>query len=73
MLLQIQKDRLFNTKRQAFYQNFLAVWVLADSVPGDEHEQPEAMDCAVEGLAEQTGDLSLHLAGGGAGLRIDDG
>jgi abortive infection bacteriophage resistance protein len=33
-----------------------------------EHEQPKAMDCAVEGFADEAGDLPLHLAGGGSGF-----
>jgi hypothetical protein len=30
------------------------------------HEQPKTMDCAVEGFADEAGDLPLHIAGGGA-------
>lgn len=28
------------------------------------HEQPQEMDCAVEGFPDKTGDLPLFLAGG---------
>jgi hypothetical protein len=33
-----------------------------------QHEQPQAMDCALEGFADETGDLPLHQPGRGSAI-----